>query len=423
MPESISAQLAHWRPLALVMAALLALLALTPGEALAKKKKKKKDQSIVSGVVLNQSEEVLEGATVIVSGSDDNVVRLEGTTDENGEFEIEVPAAGHYVLRLEKEGYADFENQIYLEEGELQSIKINLLDAAAGLRNQAIQSYNAGAKAYEARDMAAAKAHFVAANEADPTLAQPFLVLADIYLTEKLYNEAAAAAERFLELQPGDQKGQMLAYEAHLKTGNHERADELRGILGQTDAAPQLAIQAYNEGAVANQRGEVETAIAKFESALALNPDLAAAHAALGSVFYNQQRYDESLAAIEKTLALEPDHLQASRVRYLVYDAQGRLQEAGQAMDAYLALDPEGAAELLYRRADLDFRDGRPEVAKAALLKLLEAQPEMPRAHYTLGLIYASSDTAKARQHLEKFIELAPDDPEVAAAREMMQYF
>jgi regulator of sirC expression with transglutaminase-like and TPR domain len=31
-------------------------------------------------------------------------------------------------------------------------------------------------------------------------------------------------------------------------------------------------------------------------------------------------------------------------------------------------------------------------------------------------------DNAGARQHFERFIELAPDDPEVATAREMLSY-
>ncbi len=416
-----SAKIATRHIAVLAVAVLVALLG--PVEAHGAKKKKKKDKSIVSGVVMSQSDEILEGAKVTVIGSDSTVLRLEATTDGKGEFEIEVPTAGHYVLRLEKAGYTDFENQIYLETGEQQSIKINLLDAAAGLRNKAVQAYNQGAKAYEARDMATAKSHFLVATEADPTLAQPFLVLADIYLTEKLYNEAAAAAEQYLALQPEDHKGQLLAYEAYQKVGNHAKVDELRAVLGKTDAAPQLAIQAYNEGAMANQRGEVEAAIGKFQSALDLDPNLAEAHAALASVFYNQQRYDESLAALEQTLKLKPDHVPALRVSYLVHDTQGHLEEAGKAMDAYLALDPEGAANLLYQRADLDFRAGESGAATVALLKVLEAQPEMARAHYTLGLIYASGDTAKARQHLEKFIELAPDDPEVAAAKEMMSYF
>ena len=85
-----------------------------------------------------------------------------------------------------------------------------------------------GEARYEAGDMAKAKEHFMAAVAAAPDIAESYLVLADIYLTEGAHQEAAAAADKYLELKPGEQKGQMLAYEAHQKLGNQERADELR---------------------------------------------------------------------------------------------------------------------------------------------------------------------------------------------------
>ncbi len=75
---------------------------------------------------------------------------------------------------------------------------------------------------------------------------------------------------------------------------------------------------------------------------------------------------------------------------------------------------------LLYQRADLDFRRGATHLARAALLKALELEPDLAQAHYTLGLIYSSTDQAKAKHHFQKFIEMAPDDPEAAWAKEML---
>ena len=400
----------------------LIVLLLTPSASEAKKKKKKAEKSVLSGVVMNQGEETLAAARVSVSSAEAGFA--ESTeTDEKGEFSVEVPAAGTYRLHLEKEGYTSFETEVPLAEGEQQAVQVKMLDASAGLRNQAVKAYNAGAAAYEAREMEKAKASFLEAIAADPTLAEPFLVMADIYLTEGAPQEAADAAEKFLALKPGDHSGQMLAYEAYQKLGNEAKIDELRAILGNTDAAPQLAVQTYNEGAVATQKGDNETAIRKFRAALTLDPNLAEAHAALGSVHYNQQEYDLALEAIEKTLALKPDHLGATRTRYLINDALNNREGSDAAMAAYIKLDPKGAARLLYQRADLDFREGETGTAKIALLKVIEVDPEMARAYYTLGLIYASDDTAKAKQHLEKFIAMAPDDPEVPAAKEMLAYF
>ena len=93
-----------------------------------------------------------------------------------------------------------------------------------------------------------------------------------------------------MELNPGDKKGQMLAYEAYQKLGDQAKLDELRAQLGDTDVAPQLAIQVYNEGAIADQQGDLDTAIAKFEDALELDPNLKEAHAGLATVYYRAAR-------------------------------------------------------------------------------------------------------------------------------------
>ena len=399
---------------ALVAALLLVMLA--PSGAAAKKKKKQ-DKSVLSGLVVNQAEEPLAGVAVTVNATAGAEFTGRATTDKKGEFAIEVNAEGSYLLRLESEGYTPFEDTLFLALGEEQSIKVQMLDAATGRRNEAIRAYNAGAAAFEAKDLATAKEHFLAATAAEPSLAEPYLVLADIHLTEGAHQQAAAAAEKFLELVPGDPKGQMLAYEAY------QKLDELRTTLAGSELAPQLAKQTFNEGAIAHQKGDLETATRKFEAAIDFDPDLAEAHAALASIHYNQQRFDEALVHVEKALALKPRNASSHRVRCLIHDALGDQAAADRAMDEYIAVDAAGAADLLYLRADRDFRDNQPELAKAGLLRALELAPDLARAHFTLGKIYASTDTAKAREHLQKFVELAPDDPEVATAKEMMKYF
>ncbi len=410
--------------LPIVTAALVLLLA-SPADlqAKAKKKKKKKvDHAVLAGTVMNQAEEILAGVAVEVSLETAGISES-AVTDKQGEFSVELPAEGEYQLKLSKEGFATREELIFLALGEQQAIQIKLLDAAAGRRSDAVKAYNAGAEAYRAKDMATAKKHFLAATAADPALAEPFLVLADIYMVESAPAEAAAAAERFLELKPGDQKGQMLAYEAYLKLGNQAKLEELRAVLAKTDVAPKLAIQIYNEGALADQKGDVDAAIEKFRGALDLDPNLVEARAGLATVYYRAGRFDEALASVEALLAAKADHANGHRLRFLIQDGRGDREGADAAMQSYIGIDPKGASGLLFKRADLDFRAGEIDIARGAFHKVLELDPENARAHYSLGKIYASTDTAKAKQHLLKFIEMAPEDPEVGSAKEMLSYF
>jgi Tfp pilus assembly protein PilF len=69
------------------------------------------------------------------------------------------------------------------------------------------------------------------------------------------------------------------------------------------------------------------------------------------------------------------------------------------------------------------FNAGNMAGAQQALEQALQADPDLPKAHYTLGLAYANTgDSAKAKEHLQRFLELAPDDPDAATAKEMLDY-
>jgi tetratricopeptide (TPR) repeat protein len=182
-----------------------------------------------------------------------------------------------------------------------------------------------------------------------------------------------------------------------------------------------MAVRVYNEGAAAFQAGNEELALERFQSALALDPQLVEAHAALATILYRRESYAEAQAAVDHLLTLDPPNVQGRRVRFLIFDALADNTRAAAALDAYAEVDPAGAAGVLYQRADMDFSAGDVAKAKAALERVLQLAPDLPRAHYTLGLCYASSgDTAQARQHLQKFIALAPEDPEAETAREML---
>ena len=408
-----------------LLAICLIAFLFVPGIADAKKKKKKEkaQRGELFFKISNEAGEMLEGVDVAVTAASNPEMKLQGKSDKDGTlmFEIEKPE-GAYLVNFQGAGYADFETEISLNAGDRQEIVISLLDAAQGQLQDALRLYNAGVEAFNATDFALAREKFGTALELDPNLSQAQMGLANAATQTKDWAAAAEAAEAFLKSEPGDEGAMTIAYAAHRELGNTERMEELRGILGQTDLAPSLAIQAYNEGVVALQSGDTEGAITKFADAQTLNPEMKEVYPTLSTLYYNAQRYEESMAMVEKLLELDPANAQAQRVRFLVHDALGEAEQANAAIDAYFEADPKGAAEILYQRADLDFRDGNLDAAKQNLDRILKADPEMPRAHYTMGLIYMQSDTSKAREHLEKFIELSPEDPEVASAKEMLSY-
>src|SRR5260370_10576652 len=59
--------------------------------------------TIVTGVVLDPSDALIPGVSVFLSSGNTDLVR--SSTDEKGEFHIEVPQ-GRYELRFEREGFS-----------------------------------------------------------------------------------------------------------------------------------------------------------------------------------------------------------------------------------------------------------------------------------------------------------------------------
>ncbi len=55
--------------------------------------------------------------------------------------------------------------------------------------------------------------------------------------------------------------------------------------------------------------------------------------------------------------------------------------------------------------------------------KVLEVDPNYPWANYLLGLVLmGEEDNREAISYLERFIQLAPDDPEAPSARDLVEY-
>ena len=54
---------------------------------------------------------------------------------------------------------------------------------------------------------------------------------------------------------------------------------------------------------------------------------------------------------------------------------------------------------------------------------IVAADPENARAYYELGRSYLSAgDTDKAKEALQQFLSMAPNDPEAPSAKEMLSY-
>lgn len=408
------------KPVRTLLAAAAVLLLAAPGLA------QKGDQadakastkpSAITARVVDAAKKPVAAAKVAIKSPAGEVV-AEAVTDKKGEFKVKVEGpAGKYLVNILAEGSAPFENAIDLEPGKEQRVEVKLLSAEEGRKNEGIRLYNEAAEAFRNQDWATAKAKFNEALVVAPDLAEPRLGLADIALTEGDTQEAVAQAEAFMKAKPDDEQGKRVAYSAYMRAGMLEPAKKISAELGDAKLNAGLAIDFYNQGALASQKGDFPGAVAKFKEALQYDPNLAEAWAGLAAVQYNQSLFAEALEAADKALALKPSLVPGMRSRFLALDGLGRRAEANAAWDAYAAIDKNGALDLLVRRAEVDFKDNKMELAEQSLVRVLALDPENSQAHLQIGLIYAGTNPAKSKEHLQKFLKLSPDHPEAETAK------
>lgn len=398
----------------------------------------------VTLVVTDESEQPLAGAQVVITNEQKSNFREEVKTNKKGRVTIAVvDATQQYELAISHEGYETLTTRVKPEVGgtTLRTYKLRSLAAvqastapseagaaaapggqAVGKLSPAEQLFNDGVQALRDDDLAGGKAKILEALEKDPELAPAHSALAGIYLQEGDHQAALGEADILVALEPEKPRGYLIRYEVYKQQGQEQEAKaalaKLRE-LGGDDAAALL----YNEGVAALQSGDRVSAKASFEQAVELAPELVPALSVLAALAMDEKRYADAVAGAERALAIAPDNRRALQVRYDAYQALGDEAKAAEAFEALAGADPRGTFDDLYKQGIEAFNAGDAARARELLTQALAVDAENGKAHYHLGLACTNlGDSAAAKEHLERFLELAPDDPDAPAARDMLQY-
>jgi tetratricopeptide (TPR) repeat protein len=140
-----------------------------------------------------------------------------------------------------------------------------------------------------------AAAQFRASAQLDPTYAEPYKALGDLYLTapRRLFEEAIKAYTKAIELRP-------FYAEAHVG-------------LGDALAA----------------KGDVDPAVAAYQRGIEHNPMNGKVYVSLGKLYYTEKGlYYESVSAYKKAIDLDPAYLDARMGLAEVYEDKGLYEEA-----------------------------------------------------------------------------------------------
>ena len=147
------------------------------------------------------------------------------------------------------------------------------------------------------------------------------------------------------------------------------------------------AVQAYNRGALYQEKEDWERAIYYYTRALENDDTFVNAFYNLGTVFWEKGDLDLAKDAYLHALQLQPQMMNA---RY-------------------------NLALILRERKERD-------AAIEQLQTILLSNPNYAQAYYTLGLLYAENETTldKAKQYYTRYLELAPNDPSAGTVRQWL---
>ncbi len=413
------------RTLARVLSAGFVLLLLVAGIAVAGS-----EGRILGTVVDDATQAPLPGVKVIVT-SPEFKFRLDYTTDKEGKFTATVlDATRKYHVRLEKEGYRPYEGDLQFELLANKKMTFTMVKPTpveekpkeVPPSTQAVLAYNEGVGALKANDFAGAAAKFEQAMALDPKLPQAPAAATEAYLALKKYPEAAAASEKLLALDPTNVHGLSARYDAYKGAGDKEKAKAALEALIQAAPGRDTAIRVFNEGAEASRSGHTDEAIANLKRAAEIDPKLAPAHSALASIYLSKKNWKDALAEADALLAIEPQNLEGLSARAEAYKGLGDKAKAKEADAAMKAARADQSPAAIYNQGVTQFNANNIAAAQDTFEKVLERDPNFARAHYMLGLCYVNlGDSPHAKEHLQKFLELAPNDPDAATAKEMLK--
>lgn len=176
-----------------------------------------------------------------------------------------------------------------------------------------------------------------------------------------------------------------------------------RALLAKT-----YAREAWNFGAVSER---ATLAISEAERAVATEPDLAAAHSALGFARMSAGQFTDAIESFERAIELNPNEWAAINSKAIVYLQTGRITLAIQSWEKALKADPAGASGYRFNLA-LAYRIlGLLHRAEQENLAVLSLDPNQVNATVNQGHVdLFQGDTTAVVNAAEKLIDQNPSN-------------
>lgn len=164
-----------------------------------------------------------------------------------------------------------------------------------------------------------------------------------------------------------------------------------------------------NLGNTLLEQGQIEAAIAEYETTLRIRPDYAPPHNNLGMALLNLGRVDEAIPHLQRALEAQPGFAEIHNNLGHALRRKGGLDEAIRHYERAIELRP-ALAVAHYNLGSILLEHGRPERAAPHLFRALEIEPDDANARSELGFaLLQLGQLPEAVSHLEAALRIEPD--------------
>lgn len=169
------------------------------------------------------------------------------------------------------------------------------------------------------------------------------------------------------------------------------------------------------------QEGKYDLAIKNFEIVLKENPDFAEGYYNIGMAHLKKGDLDNAITQMVKAIELKPDFIQAYFGLGQVYIERGEKDKATEVFRQAVDTAPNDASTYV-NLGILYFTNNEDELALEALFKAKDLDPSLAQTYYQIGLVYTrKGELDKTIESFEKFLELAPQAPEAATVKTLLE--
>ena len=292
--------------------------------------------------------------------------------------------------------------------------------------------------------------HAIDVDEQIPTA---LIIRGEIEMSTGDYHEAISSFKQAIKTNPNNTAAMSLLSRTYALLKNKEKT--LLYANKAVKISPTLA--GYNNLATTyTLLGLYDEAMLNFKKVLEINPRSATAYYNLGHIYIKRKDYEEGINFYQKAVEQKPDYLEAYYNLGITYEALNKPLKATVYYQKALALDPQnmlahfglGNAFLKSNQAELALLEYKEAInlnpehipsyanmgtvqmqlgmfnqGRATFEAILSKKPSIAKIHKYLGIIHAQMKESpdKAIFHLQESLRLAPNQPEAAQIKLMIQ--